>query len=430
LPRHTGRTFRGGCAVNRKGSMMEEDFSRRLESVRLVQVATVCSTLRSFLLPFAEHFKEKGWRVDGIANGIGKCDRCQEAYATKSEITWSRNPLAPSNFVRAARRLRSLVAEGGYDIVHVHTPVAAFVTRWALRKLRRQRRVTVIYTAHGFHFHNQGSRINNLACRLLEKVAGRWTDYLVVINEEDREAALRHKIVPPERLMLMPGIGVDTDTLSPERVSPETVQMLRSELGVTSDGVLFLMIAEFTPNKRHEDVLYALSRTKDLPVQVAFAGEGSTLEAMKLLAEELGVSDKVLFLGFRRDIPALIKAARATLIVSLREGLPRSTMESLSLEVPAIGTDIRGVRDLLSDGCGILVPPMDPAALAGALRCYALDRKVAAEAGRRGREKMVGEYRVDNIIRLHEDLYARALSTRSADTGPVRGNQSPALAKN
>jgi glycosyltransferase involved in cell wall biosynthesis len=392
---------------------MDEIISGGRRGGKMVHVATVHNTLRSFLLPFAKFFTAKGWQVDGIANGIDRCQRCKDTYHKTSEISWSRNPLAPSNFLKAAPRLRSLVEQGGYDIVHVHTPVAAFVARWALRKLRREGRVTVIYTAHGFHFHKLGSRAGNFGYRLLEKVAGRWTDYLVVINEEDRQAALHYKLVPPERLVLMPGIGVDTDALSPSDVSEEAVQKVRTELGLARDSVLFLMIAEFTPNKRHVDVLHAIARAKEIPFRVAFAGEGSTLEATKALASELGVADRVIFLGFRQDIPALIRAARATLIVSLREGLPRSTMESLSLEVPAIGTDIRGVRDLLSGECGILVPPKDPAALSEALCRLAQDVSLATAMGCRGREKMTGEYRLENVIRLHEDLYARALTERS-----------------
>ena len=394
----------------RDRNFMESDNPGREGSVKIVHVATVSATLRSFLLPFARFFTRKGWQVDGIAGGIAGCRSCEGAYHTRSEVPWRRNPVALANFVKAAPQVRSLVLKGGYDIVHVHTPVAAFVTRWALRKLRRQGRVIVIYTAHGFHFHKLGSRLANFGYLLLERIAARWTDYLIVINQEDCEAAKRYHLVPAEKLILMPGIGVDASALSAEGVRQDAVEKVRSELGLPADGVLFLMIAEFTLNKRHSDVLRAMALTRDVPFVVAFAGDGANLQAMKALAVELGVSERTFFLGFREDIPVLIRAARATLMVSLREGLPRSIMESLCLEVPAIGTDIRGVRDLLSDGCGILVPPKDPRALSDALRQLAEDSGLASAMGRRGREKMTGEYRLENIIDMHEKLYTNALA--------------------
>ena len=130
---------------------------------------------------------------------------------------------------------------------------------------------------------------------------------------------------------------------------------------------------------------------------------------MQNLAARLHILPYVRFLGFRRDIPALIRAATATVLTSSHEGVPRSLMESLSLEVPGIGVEIRGIRELLSDGCGVLTPPNDSVALSRALAQLASDREQAQAMGRRGRRKMKNTYDLRFVIRAHEQLYAEAL---------------------
>jgi len=99
-------------------------------------VTTVPDTLRGFLLPFAAHFRRRGFRVDAMARGVTGCPESVAGFDQVWEAAWSRNPLDPWNLGTARRRVRDVAAGGGYDLVHVHTPVAAFVTR--LATLRRQ----------------------------------------------------------------------------------------------------------------------------------------------------------------------------------------------------------------------------------------------------------------------------------------------------
>ena len=101
--------------------------------MKILFITTVSSTLRAFLLPFATHFRQKGWRVDAMASGASGCADCRAAFDHTFEVEWSRSPLNFANLLKAPRQIRSVVENGEYDIVHVHTPIAAFVTRAALR---------------------------------------------------------------------------------------------------------------------------------------------------------------------------------------------------------------------------------------------------------------------------------------------------------
>ena len=104
---------------------------------------------------------------------------------------WSRDPLKLQNLMVAPRQIQEVVAQEEYDLVHVHTPVAAFVSRYALNSLRKRGKPKLVYTVHGFHFYRGRAKLKNALFLALEKLAGRWTDYLIVINREDEEAAKR-----------------------------------------------------------------------------------------------------------------------------------------------------------------------------------------------------------------------------------------------
>lgn len=375
---------------------------------------TMASTARAFLLPFAADFRHRGFEVDLAAAGASACQDCIRAFGQVFDLPWSRSPASPSN-IEAALILRNLLA-GGYDVVHTHTPVASLVVRMAVASLPRAQRPAVVYTAHGFHFYRGGPRLRNLVFLGLEKIAGLWTDRLIVINREDEDAARRYRIVPVNRLRYVPGIGIDTDVYHPEAVDSSAVDRVRSELGLNEGDSLFLMVAEFMPGKRHRDAVQALERLANPSVHLAFAGTGPTLELVQAEVARLGLQARVHLLGFRRDIPQLMRASVATLMPSEREGLNRSVMESLSLEVPVIGSDARGVRDLLEGRSGVIVPVGDVDGLAGAM-AWVLDHpEEAREMARRGRERMVANHDIRVILKQYEEIYEELLGGRRLGT--------------
>ena len=383
---------------------------------RLLMVSTVCSTLRMFLAPFARHFRGLGWQVDGMARGIPDCSTCVESFARVWDIDWSRNPLDFRNLLVCTQKVRNIVEREGYDLVHVHTPIAAFVSRYALNPLRKERGLKVIYTAHGFHFHQYGHPLKNAAFLALEKMAGRWTDYLVVVNKDDEMAAHRHRIVPRDRITRLPGTAIDPEFYSRNSVTEESVAEVRREIGLLPTDHLFLMIGEFNPGKRHRDAVRALAEIKRTDVHLACAGAGPLMEAVRKQADELGVGDRVHLLGGRLDVPVLLRASDGCLLPSAREGLPRSVIESICMQTPVIGTDIRGIRDLLFDGRGRMVKLGDSTAIAREMQWIIDNPLEVREMTSRAREA-VWEHDLPRVLDAYSRLYARALRDAS---GQVR----------
>ncbi len=379
--------------------------------IHILYVTTIATTASAFLTPLIRHYRALGGRVDVAANGVSGTE-LEECCDTLYQMNWSRSLRHCGRSVMEGLRLRRIIESGRYDIVHVHTAIASFCTRiWMPRKVTP--RPGVIYTAHGFHFHSGGGRVTNALWRSAEMLAAKWTDYLVVINQEDADFAMRHNMLSPDRIVRMPGIGVDTAQMASMSPSLDAIQKFRQELGISGADKLFVMVAEFNLGKRHADALHAFARLSAAHCHLAFAGNGPLMESVRMLAQQLGISDRVHFLGFRRDIPVLLGSSDFMLLPSEREGLPRSIMEAFCLGVPVIATDIRGSRDLVA-GRGFLVPVGNPEALAGAIR-RVLEHPDEAAAMAASARTAVRQYDVSNVIRMHDDLYERVLQSQASE---------------
>ncbi len=372
-------------------------------------LASVPSTFRHFLLPHVRHLQQAGWRVDGAAHGLPD-DPAAETLQRAMHIPWTRKPQDLVNWSAAVRAVQACVAACDPDLVHAHDPIAAFVTRVALRSAGG--RPQVLYTAHGLHAHPRGKPHTNLAFAAAERFASRWTDDLILINDEDFTRAsawpVRHGV------HRMPGIGVDLRQYGPFMQRAADVQTLRASLGLTPGEPLFVMLAELNPEKRHRDVLHALTRVKQPGVKVAFAGVGPEQTALEVLARQLGVASRVSFLGFRNDVPVLLQAATALLLPSEREGLPRSIMEGMAMGVPAIVADVRGSHELIQPDRGWLHEVGDHAGLAAAMEAAASDPAAAARKGARAKQA-VKAYGLPEVLDRYDAVYAAALArARSA----------------
>ncbi len=375
-------------------------------------VTTVPITLEAFLVPFAEHFTAQGWRIDALANGATTHEPIADAFDRRFDVAWSRNPLAPANFTGTAARVRAIVAEGGYDLVHVHTPIAAFVTRYALRDRSWAQRPQVIYTAHGFHFFRGQAPAPHALFRTMERLAAPWTDYLVTINAEDFAAAQELGGIAPQRVRFIPGIGVDTTRYGPSATDPATARAVRDGLGVGTDEFMLTMVAELADVKRHALALEAFASVSTPGVRLVLVGSGPLESALREKAVALDVADRIVWAGYRRDVPAVLAATDALLLVSEREGLNRSALEAMATGVPVIGTPTRGIADAIGETGGWIADAPTPRAVADAIEAAVIDPAQRALRGASARERACAEFSLDRILAAYQELYDEALASR------------------
>jgi len=171
------------------------------------------------------------------------------------------------------------------------------------------------------------------------------------------------------------------------------------------DGPSVAMVANMQgAGKGHEDLIRAAAR---LPrVRFLLCGDGGHRPRLQQLAAEMRVADRVLFLGKRQDVPAIVARASALAHPSHAEGLPNAIMEAMAARRPVVATQVGGIPELVLDGhTGWLVPARDPDALATALGRVLADREQALAMGRAGRAHVEGHFTLHAMTQKHDALY-------------------------
>lgn len=163
-----------------------------------------------FNLPFMRWCRENAWRVDYASPNDEEVKDCDKFF----DVEMARSPFALVKNVRAVRTLKKILAENNYDILHCHTPMGAAVARLAARKLWKQGRIKIIYTAHGFHFFKGAPLLNWLVYYPVEKYLARFTDVLILINEEDYERAVKKRF-KAKKIVKIDGVGVNLEQFYP-----------------------------------------------------------------------------------------------------------------------------------------------------------------------------------------------------------------------
>lgn len=316
---------------------------------KILYVTTVSRTINAFLIPHINMLLDKGYTVDYACSIDKEVDvELINKDINIYNIPFSRNPLHPKNY-KAFKELIKIQEKNNYDIIHVHTPVASVYGR--LLKLKFPN-IKTIYTVHGFHFHKGAPFINWAIYYPIEKIMSKFTDEIITINKEDYEMAITFDI---DRVHKLNGVGVDFSSYNSDDLIKDKV---RKKLGLSNDDFVILMIAEVNKNKNHKQIIEAVKilKNRNIDVKVVCAGDGVLLESIKEEIKKEKLDENILMLGFRTDIDDLIASCDVGVLMSYREGLPKNIMELMAGKKPVIGTDIRGIRDLVIDGCnGFLV---------------------------------------------------------------------------
>ncbi len=321
-------------------------------------------------------------------------------------IEFARSPFSPAN-VRAYKELRGIIETHRFDLIHCHTPTVSMMTRLAARRARRQGSV-VMYTCHGFHFHNASSKKNWLMYYPVERFLSRYCDYIVTINKEDfRRAGTFHC----KNVRYIPSVGVDINRIRTLQVDKAAK---KESIGVPAEGVLLLSVGEMIERKNHEVIIRALAQVDNPNLYYAIAGKGPLKEYLSNLAHELGVGERVLFLGFRTDVFELYHAADISAFPSKIEGLGLAGVEAMAAGVPLVSSNVHGILDYVIDGqTGYAIPPTDVAGYAAAIGRLAADPALR-EGMRNACLSAVEPFEIGNALRVMWDIYEEILGKKDA----------------
>jgi len=362
--------------------------------MKILYVTTIGGTM-DFFVSFIKQLLKEGNTVDIATNeNNSKVPECYKEWGcTVYQIDTSRSPLNMGN-IKAITQIKELVAKEKYDIVHCHTPVAAMCTRLACRRARKNG-TRVFYTAHGFHFYKGAPLKNWMLYYPVEKICAHFTDVLITINQEDYALAL--KKMKAKRVEYVPGVGIDLTKFGKATVD---MSAKRKELGIPEDATLLLSVGELNENKNHETVIRAISDMND--VCYIIAGRGLLQEYLQNVINELGMTERVKLLGYRKDIGELCEVADAFIFPSFREGLSVSLMEAMASGLPIVCSRIRGNIDLINENGGVLFDPHSIEECKQSIE-YLMNTDLI-KFGVHNTER-IKEFEIGNVCKIMKDIY-------------------------
>jgi glycosyltransferase involved in cell wall biosynthesis len=308
-------------------------------------------------------------------------------------------PRGAKNIVSAFKSyksLKSLIEKKHYDLVHCHSPIGGVIARCACIK-KRADGLKVIYTAHGFHFF-KGSPKKYWLFFPVEKFLSRFTDLIITINKEDFELASNE--LKALNTKYIPGVGIDTKKYINCKVDKK---IKRIEIGIPEDSIMILSVGELVKRKNHEVIIKAISKLEYNDIYYVICGKGQLDNELIALAKLKRIEDRVIFLGFRQDIPELCKVADIYAFPSKREGLGLAGIEGMAAGLPIVSSNLNGIVDYSVNGVtGYTCKPDDVDAFAVAIEKLYLDKDL--------REKM-GKYNVEVSKRFDIDKVDQIMST-------------------
>lgn len=356
----------------------------KMKQQKILFVANVAKEhILKFHIPTIRKFREQGWIVDVACSGDEEIPFCNNQYY----MCWQRSPFTTKTF-RGIRDLKKIIDANNYDVVYCHTPVGGLVARLAARNARKKG-TKVIYCAHGLHFFKGAPKKNWLIFYPIERFLAAFTDVIFAVNKEDYAILTRRFHT---KTLLVPEVGVNFQRLDIE--NPDEVRKnYRQKLQIDDNTTVLIYVAEIIPNKNQKMLIDA---TKELlnqgrNVSLLLPGPEHDGGVAQRYASEIGIGDRVKFLGWRNDVGELMRSADICVASSIREGFGINLVEAMYCGLPVVATKNRGHDMIIEDGVnGYLVDTGDSCSMA---------KKVAAliDDKTKFRGQDVSQYDCENI---------------------------------
>lgn len=310
---------------------------------KILFVASVQEHIIAFHIPFIKYFQDRGYEVH-VASNIDRDIDISNDNILKSiiwkNINFTRNPISKNN-IYSFKQLIEYMKKNQFSLVHTHTPAASFISRYAAKYTKTK----IIYTAHGFHFYKGAPIKNYIVYGLAEKIAAKWCNGIITMNEEDYKFAQKHLKSNKVKVYKVNGVGLDIKNY---KVDDIIDLEFKKSLGLDDDDFVITIVAELIKRKNHIQAIDAMRKIckKHNDIKLLIVGDGELKEETKTYIEVNGLYNNIKLLGQRNDVPKILNITDVLALFSYQEGLPRNIMEAMAAKRPIICTDIRGNVDL------------------------------------------------------------------------------------
>ena len=377
------------------------DSTERLEGGRsrrkILAVCTLDVMAWKLLLPWISELRDGGYEVH-VACARTIWFEQLAAHGFHMHDVPLRRRMNPLVHIAPLCALYQLIKREHFFVVNTHSPVAAMVGRLAAWFAQCP---AIVYTVHGFYFHENTPWWERRCHIALEWMLGRITDGFMFVSDEDRQVALREGIATDAAQAVTIYNGVDLDAYTPKSSSLRRAAESRSELQIPHTSVVVGIVGRVVREKGYFEFAEMAKLVSARWSDVCFLVVGDALPSdrdgiaahFRRRIEAAGLQERFRFTGFTDRVADYLQVMDIFVLPSYREGFPRSVLEAMGCELPVIATNIRGCRESVVDGeTGFLVPPRDSSALAGAVGRLLENPDLARSMGAAGRARAVRLY--------------------------------------
>jgi glycosyltransferase involved in cell wall biosynthesis len=314
--------------------------------------------------------------------------------------------------LKAFVKLYRLIRRERPDIVDTHTAKAGFLGRLAARLAKVP---VVVHTYHGHVLHGYYNRFKNSALRRMERTLARFTTCLIAVDEQVKRDLLAYGVAPPGKIAVIP-YGLH---LEPFLACEAYKGDFSREMGLADGTKLVGIVGRIFPIKNHRLFLdaAALVSKQEPATRFVIVGDGTLRPEMEQHADSIGITERIIFTGWRRDLPRIYADLDLLAVTSNNEGTPFSAIEAMASGCPVVATRVGGLPDLIDEGqTGYLVPRGDAHAVAAAMLRLLRAPEAVRRMGETARARVKDCFPVRRLIQDTEELYlellGRAPSTR------------------
>jgi glycosyltransferase involved in cell wall biosynthesis len=313
--------------------------------------------------------------------------------------------LRPRPNLRDLRRMKRLLRDGGFDIVHTHGSQDSWIVAFSNRSIR----LPVIRTKHNF-------------LPIREHFANRWLygkvfDRIICVAQAVADQCAAKPYLDAGRLPVIHS-AVDLDRF--RKADPDQVGRLRREWG--EDRIVIAAMGRLRPEKGHRHLLEAVAGLRGAfpRLLLVCGGAGSLRGELAETVRTLGIDEHVRFLGMRTDVPEILHAADLFAMPSLSEGIATAAIEASVAGLPVVASRVGGIPEVVTDGeTGLLTEPGDSADLARALSRLLADSDLRRRLGEAARGKNFDRFTIRSLVEETESIYREVLENRRCKPAPV-----------
>lgn len=303
--------------------------------------------------------------------------------------------------LRPALQIREIIHQGQIDSILAFDIFSFFYIWYALRKIPSKPKVFI--SIHNAKFNNYKDLVKNfIIARLLS-----GKELFISVSEKQADYWAKTYLIPRKRFITIPN-GVDTDSFYPEnnQIQKATV---RSTLEIPDKAFVILQVASLTEEKRHQDALIAFQLIVDFAASnnpyLVLVGDGPEKyrKHLQQIADELGISERVLFCGAQNDVKPFYTASDLFTLTSRTEAFSVAALEAMSMGLPCVLTDVGGCADMVVEGMnGYLVEPLNPQSIAqGWLAAF---ENIATFEDEKIRNWVIEHYSLSKYVQQYENL--------------------------